>query len=561
MSKWGKIAVRLDSFLNTITGLGDATRNKLVGMQQTYDPVLDVSFLESLFRSSDLAWRIVSSLPSEAMKDGFGLTTPAGDEAPEDVAQQAQEVIDAAECMGLSDKALEAACWGRGYGFGAIVLGIVGAGKPEEPYDDENVNGRLSWMMVTDRRWMQAATYYNDPESDRFGEVEKYRITPASTQANMESFIIHETRVERFPGVLTSLRERQQNAGCDYSVMQRIEPVLEQTTQNWEAVCQLMADMSQGVFSVDGLIDMLATGNEAGLLTRMRVLDMTRSVGRAIVLDSKSEKFERVRTPMDGVNDAILRTWERLAAAAEMPLTVLMGVSPAGLNATGASDVRMWYDKITRTREQVMGPRLLRILKLISRDLGHTDYDAWRITWPSLWKMTAPEQADLYLKVAQADKIYLEAQVVKPAEVALGRFANGDEFNAGKLQIEAEPRKEELKAKPAVAAPGSDEVGTAPTPGVDSTVSTPITAEATGTGTAVGTVQLTPSDVGIIVTVNEARASQGLPPWPDEDGKLSIAAFKAKHEVIVSAAASAEAGQTGGKPAPAPSAPAIPDQK
>jgi hypothetical protein len=61
-------------------------------------------------------------------------------------------------------------------------------------------------------------------------------------------------------------------------------------------------------------------------------------------------------------------------------------------------------------------------------------------------------------------------------------------------------------------------------------------------------VDITPSDLGIIVTVNEARAGQGLPPLrtpagaEDPDGKLTIAEFKAKHEATVATAAAAEQG-------------------
>lgn len=446
ISKLKNAVIRRDSFINTITGLGDATRSKLMGMNQQYAGVLDVVFLEQLFKDSDLAWRIIASLPQEAMKDGFGLTTPAGDAEPEEVAQQAAEIMAECDRLDLSAKILEAAIWGRGYGFGAIVMGIVGAGAPDEPFDEmDSPTATLSWLLVTDRREMIPASYYQDPEGEKFGEVETYRISPAN-QVGATSWLVHETRIVKFPGVLTSRRERLRNHGCDYSVMQRVENVLEQTEMNWEAVCQLMADMSQGVFSVKGLIDMIASGNEQALLTRMILLDKTRSAGRAICLDTDSEKFERVQTPMAGVNDAIMRTWERLCAAAETPMFKLFGKSEAGLGDTGQTQLRVWYDQCQVEREQVLSSRILRIVKLISRNIGHAASEDWRVTWPSLWKMTAPEQSAMYLQIAQADKIYLDAGVVLAEEVALGRFANGDEFNAGKLQIDAAARKDALKA-------------------------------------------------------------------------------------------------------------------
>lgn len=71
-------------------------------------------------------------------------------------------------------------------------------------------------------------------------------------------------------------------------------------------------------------------------------------------------------------------------------------------------------------------------------------------------------------------------------------------------------------------------------------------------------LKLTSTDLGIIVTVNEARASVGLGPLVDAngnydpDGDLTIAQFKAKHEATVAAAANAEEGGGDAPPPPAP---------
>lgn len=460
-----KAVQRFDSFVNAITGLGDRTRDKTLGIMQQYDGVLSPQYIENLLATSDLAWTITAEMLEEAMKDGFSLSTKAGNMEPARVAEQAQAILLEGERIGFQDKLLEAAIWGRGYGFGALILGVTGAGLPTEPLRDDAPNARLSWLLVSDRREMQPIRYYNDPNADKFGEVEIYRINPASN-AGVAGVDVHETRVIRFGGALTSRRERQRNQGADFSVMQRILPVLEQSEQNWASLCQLMADMSQGVFSVQGLLDMIASGNEAALVNRMKLLDMSRSVARAIVLDAQSEKFERVQTPMQGVNEVLVQTWQRLAAAARMPLTVLMGVSPAGLNATGASDIRLWYDKINRAREHVLAPRILKVVKLIAQGLGQSDPGGWGVVWPSLWKMSAPEQADLYFKMAQADALYIANRTYRPEEVALSRNGSGDEFNVGKVAIDVKARQLALKSEPPATDPsppdGKDPTGSPP---------------------------------------------------------------------------------------------------
>ena len=67
-------------------------------------------------------------------------------------------------------------------------------------------------------------------------------------------------------------------------------------------------------------------------------------------------------------------------------------------------------------------------------------------------------------------------------------------------------------------------------------------------------IALTSTDLGAIITVNEARAQYGFGPWPDADGELSLAEFKVKHGKEVSGSAQADKGQDPNKPPPAPPA-------
>jgi len=59
-------------------------------------------------------------------------------------------------------------------------------------------------------------------------------------------------------------------------------------------------------------------------------------------------------------------------------------------------------------------------------------------------------------------------------------------------------------------------------------------------------ISLSPTDTAAVVTVNEARASIGLPPCAD--GELTIAEFKAKRAQTIAQAANADAGKVGEPP-------------
>lgn len=65
---------------------------------------------------------------------------------------------------------------------------------------------------------------------------------------------------------------------------------------------------------------------------------------------------------------------------------------------------------------------------------------------------------------------------------------------------------------------------------------------------ALPTITLTSTDIASIVTVDEARASQGLPPIGGPEGALTVAEYQARNAAVIAAAANATAGDA--KPNP-----------
>ncbi len=91
-----------------------------------------------------------------------------------------------------------------------------------------------------------------------------------------------------------------------------------------------------------------------------------------------------------------------LAGAARIPVTKLFGRSPAGMNATGESDLRNYYDYVDTLRESKLRPILEKLLPILCFSLWGSVPDGIEINFPTLWTPTAMEIADIALKKAQA---------------------------------------------------------------------------------------------------------------------------------------------------------------
>lgn len=111
----------------------------------------------------------------------------------------------------------------------------------------------------------------------------------------------------------------------------------------------------------------------------------------------------------------------RLSAAARIPVSLLMGQAPAGLNATGDSDIRFFYDHV-KAEQEAIKPKIERIYRILKND----ENAECIIEFPALWQLTDKEQAELRRVEAETDRIYLQEGVLLPEEVAIKRFSKGD---------------------------------------------------------------------------------------------------------------------------------------
>jgi hypothetical protein len=110
------------------------------------------------------------------------------------------------------------------------------------------------------------------------------------------------------------------------------------------------------------------------------------------------------------------------------------------MNATGDSDIRLYYDTVSWFREHYLGPELDRLVKILAARLGLADPESWFVSWPSLWQRNPTEEAAHRKAVAEADAIMISNGVVTEDEVALTRFGRPGEFRDGPIEINVDSR-------------------------------------------------------------------------------------------------------------------------
>lgn len=340
-----------------------------------------------------------------------------------------------------------------------------------EPLNEAAIQS-VDWLTVFDARELIAVQWYADPGAAKYGEPEVYRLQPLSL--NGESILriartekrlgvrqtaqiglatyVHESRIIRFDGVKLTRRLMRMNNGWGDTIYNRILDEIRDFQSSFDSAATLTHDFAQAVVNIDGLAEILAGNQKDVFLARMTALNQGRSVTGAYLLDAKGkEDFERKASNVQGLPELLEQMALRLASTIEVPVTMLMGQSPAGLNATGDSDVRWFYSRVKSRQHSEIEPPLKRLTRLIALarkgPLNGVVPKSFSISFRPLWQLSDLEEAQRRLAVAQGDVAYVNAGIVTPEEVAATRFG-GDKFNGDKLElVEVDPEKRALAAQ------------------------------------------------------------------------------------------------------------------
>ncbi len=440
-----------DGWSSALTGYGVPGKDKRQSAFVTFDAITDVEAAD-MWRSDDIAARIIEVIPNECLRQGFKLN--CGDkEMSEDFHALSEELNVLAMYM-LGKK------YERAYG-GSAIFPIIND-------QQEDLSQPLNWKRIPEvkhltlfePRELQPYSYYDDPLKPSFGEPKTFTVNPVSRggATAMSGYEIHESRLIIFPGIRVSRAHQSTSHGWGDSVLCRVYQIVRDYGISWAAAAALLHEFSQASFKIKGLAQLLASDKDEVIKTRIRAVELSRSVINAVMMDSE-EEFERKTTNIAGMPDLLDRFATRVAAAADMPVTLLMGQSPAGLNATGESDIRFFYDRVKVVQKLGIQPQLEKLMLMLMRSHGGPtkgkEPDNWSVEFNPLWQPTESEVATTRKVVADTDAVLISSGIASAEQIARARYG-GDtysmEFALDEKELKAlEPDKEagELDAEAA----------------------------------------------------------------------------------------------------------------
>lgn len=353
-----------DGFRNIATRVGDGTPNLF---NATTYPLTrkswDFQTLNSMYRSHWVVRNIISAIPDDMLKNGYDIVS---DITPD----QRDKVEGCIRRTNLVERIREGLYWGRLYGGAIGVILIDGQEDSlEEPLDLDGVMpGSFKGLLIVDR-WTgvnpgsELVTNINSPD---FGLPKYYEIYLSDVETNV-SMRIHHSRVIRFLGAKLPYMEMLAENYWGSSELEHVfDELNKRDNVSWNIAClTFMANIR--VFKMEGMEQIFGLGGEKAVEELYRTVEGMNMLmnNNALQIIGEKDSYESHQFAFGGLGEIYDRFMMDVSGACGIPVTKLFGRSPAGMNATGESDMQNYYDLVEKEQETRLRPVLEKLLPII----------------------------------------------------------------------------------------------------------------------------------------------------------------------------------------------------
>jgi len=389
-----------DGLINLVTGLGLAGKDKAVNTAYAL-PQYNLDAFISMYRSSWSARRVVD-VPIEDMLREWRTWD---DVALADVEPRYLRVKRSVE------KALKLAAQTGG----AVLYLGMDVESPDVLREPLNLTklqkDQLTYLLPIGRDELSVAEYDRDPMSPRYQKGRLYTIDRGDAP-----HAIHHTRFVWFRGKDVPSRHAELQDGWDDPVFVGLEPLIKNADVAVGELATMLQEAKVDIYGIEDLANMLSDSeSEALLIKRMQLTHQMKSTQQAVIRDN-NDNYDQKTMTFAGVVDVARASLEALAGAADIPITRFLGASPGGLNATGDSDFRNYYDGLASRQENELTDALWALDTALLANAGLPLDTAY--TWNPLWQLSAKERAELRKEDSIAWKNYAESMLFDPAYIA-----------------------------------------------------------------------------------------------------------------------------------------------
>ncbi|PSH68611.1 hypothetical protein CU102_12685 [Phyllobacterium brassicacearum] len=382
------IAMARDSLVSFVSRLG-TERDKAATVFYT-QPILTDEQIVAAYRGSWLPRKIIDIPALDSCRKWRGWQ--ADDKVIELIEKEEKR-------LNVKGKVLEASKKGRLFGGAAVYIG-TGDSDPSQSLDVERIGKTgIKHLTVLTRRQLRAGTIDRDPESEWFNRPENYYLTGL----NGKQIIIHPSRLVLFNGAMSPDDDISgMTQGWGESILTATLDAIKNADSTAGNIASLIFEAKIDIIKIPGFTENI--GNKAyedAILSRYTLANTIKGINGTLLLDAE-EEYESKSAQLAGLTDILMAFMQIVSGAADIPVTRLLGQSPAGMNATGTSDMKNYHDRIQSIQELELMPAMSRLDECLIRSATGTRDEAIYCEWAPLEQMSEKDKADIFKTKADA---------------------------------------------------------------------------------------------------------------------------------------------------------------
>lgn len=388
-AKGNPVIAVTDAYSNVLFGMGYGSQSPLEAAEYPATRLTEnYALLNSLDRDQGIVRSVIGIIPDDMTREWFTLTGPVSPE-------QINELNKLQRTIGLRESVNEGLRWGRLYGGAAGLIWIDGHETMlDMPLEPESIlPGSFAGLLIFDR-WCGIT-----PGSSLV--LQRGKMVPEYYTVNLEDGSVlarvHHSRIIRFVGEELPFQERQ---AALYWGLSEIEPVYGDIVL-YDSIMHNMGGLTfqanintMEVQNLDQLFSLASGETQRRFWNTMQAQAKVRS-NFGVQLVNKGDQMHNTQYSFTGFDHVTEAAQLNLSAKTHIPMTKLFGRSPAGMNATGESDLQNYYDYIDALRESKLRPALEQLLPVLCMSAWGTVPEGLEIAFPPLWTPTAKEVAEI----------------------------------------------------------------------------------------------------------------------------------------------------------------------
>lgn len=396
-----------DSLVNFRAELG-TERDKGSVYNNHYVPfVLTEEAALAAYSSSWLAGKIVDLPPWDSTREWRGWQAD----------KKQIEAIEAEEKrLDLIGKVKEALQTARLRGGCALLIGD-GSRDASKPLDPNRIGkGGLKYLVLLNRSEVQPGDRETDVLSPEYNKPKWYTVGREGINVHPSRLIVFRGR--RLPGDGAGDAAFSEDPFWGAPILQHVYSACQNADTTTANIASLVFEAKVDVLRVPNFLEEVADPKRRAAILAMASLNAAaKGVNGMLMIDAAME-YDSKSVQFGGTADILDRFLQIAAGAADISVTRLLMQSPGGLNSSGESDLRNYYDHVRAVQTLEIAPLIAPLDEILIRSALGTRPPEVYYSWRPLWQPTAKEQSDIGKATAETIKILNETRLWNPQALA-----------------------------------------------------------------------------------------------------------------------------------------------